>query len=176
MQRTTQPRMQVRRWSRWETVAQWILLVGAVALVAAVVVGIGLVIGYWVADIDRPEIYFWMYGSSIGVLLVGVALHGYARTRLTEARFADAQRTVGVIEEVIELPSDVDGNSTYDLTVRAELPGHTVLRRTIGWGSGDAGGPDESWIGRAIRIRHNTVDPESLHDAVFDGFPEADPR
>ncbi|MFE6773504.1 hypothetical protein ACFVFD_31470 [Streptomyces fimicarius] len=67
---------------------------------------------------------------------------------------------------------DADGNPTYDLVVRAELPGRPALRRTLGWGSGDSSGPDDRWAGRAIRLRHNTLDPDDEHDALFDGWPD----
>ncbi|MER6723850.1 hypothetical protein [Streptomyces halstedii] len=171
--RTPESRARIRRWERWESASRWILLVGAVAFVAAVPVGIGLAVWFWVAGVDRSGVFAWLYGSSVGVLLIGSALDAYTGPRLAEARFADGLCTVGVVEEVIELPqNDTDGNSTYDLAVRAELPGRPALRRTVAWGSGDSSGPDNRWVGRAIRFRHNTLDPDDEHDVLFDGWPD----
>lgn len=90
---------------------QRILLIGAVAFVAAVPVGIGLAIRFWIAGTDRSEVFAWLYGSSVGVLLIGAVLDACTSSRLAEARFADGQCTIGVIEEVVELPwIDADGN------------------------------------------------------------------
>lgn len=44
-----------------------------------------------------------------------------------------------------------------------------VLRRTIGWGFWGSSGPDDRWMGRAIRFRHNALDPDDLHDVLFEG-------
>ncbi|OFV76950.1 hypothetical protein [Rhodococcus erythropolis] len=171
--RTPQARARIRRWSRWEDISLEILLTGTVAFVAAIPIGVGLAIGFWIAGVDRSEVFYWLYGSSVAVLLIGAVLDAVTGSRLAEARFADGQLTIGRIEEVIQLPSnDADMNPTYDLAVRAEPPGHPVLRRTIGWGSGDSSGPDDRWVGRAIRIRHNTLDPNDLHDALFAGWDE----
>lgn len=35
--------------------------------------------------------------------------------------------------------------------------------------SGGSSGPDDRWMGRAIRFRHNALDPDDLHDALFEG-------
>ncbi|MEV0782373.1 hypothetical protein AB0I52_05170 [Streptomyces sp. NPDC050423] len=81
------------------------------AFVAAVPVGIGLAIRFWIAGTDRSEVFAWLYGSSVGVLLIGAVLDACTSSRLAEARFADGQCTIGVIEEVVELPwIDADGN------------------------------------------------------------------
>lgn len=171
--KTPETRARIRRWSRWEGVGQWILAIGIVAFCAAILVGIGLAIWFWTAGIDRFDVFAWLYGSSVGVVLIGAALDAGAGSRLAEARFADGQCTIGAVEKVIELPgNDADGNPTYRLAVRAGLPGGTALRRSIPWGSGDSTGPDDRWIGRAIRFRHNTSDPDDEHDALFVGWPD----
>ncbi|MFE7622335.1 hypothetical protein [Streptomyces sp. NPDC057509] len=171
--KTQETRARIRRWSRWEGVSQWILMIGALAFAASVPVGIGLGIWFWVAGVERFDVFVWLYGSSTGVLLIGAALDSGAGSRLAEARFADGQCTTGAVEKVIELPqNDADGNPTFCLALRAGLPGGTVLRRTIHWGSGDSSGPDDRWIGRAIRFRHNTSDPDDEHDALFVGWPD----
>ncbi|MFF0506525.1 hypothetical protein ACFYUH_23375 [Streptomyces fimicarius] len=172
--KTPETRARIRRWSRVEDVSRWILLVGTVAFVASVPVGIGLAVWFWTAGVGRFDVFAWLYGSGVVVLLIAVGLDAWAGPRLAEARFADGRCTVGTIEEVVELPGpDADGNPTYDLVVRAELPGRPALRRTLGWGSGDSSGPDDRWAGRAIRFRHNTLDPDDEHDALFDGWPDA---
>lgn len=172
--RTPETRARIRRWSRVENVSGLILLAGTVAFVASVPVGIGLAVWFWTAGVDRFDVFAWLYGSGAGVLLIAVGLDAWAGPRLAEARFADGRCTVGVIEEVVELPGpDADGNPTYDLVVRAELPGRPALRRTLGRGSGDSSGPDDRWTGRAIRFRHNTLDPDDEHDVLFDGWPDA---
>ncbi|MCF8587159.1 hypothetical protein [Gordonia liuliyuniae] len=171
--RTPQTRARIRQWSRRDDLSVVILLVGFVAFVVAIPVGIGLGIWFWIDGIDRFEVFYWLYGSSLGVLLVGVALNAVTTYRLTEARFADGRCTIGVIEDVIRLPSnDVDANPTYALAVRAAPPEQAALSRTIHWGSGDSSGPDDSWIGRAIRFRHNTFDPDAQQDALFGGWPD----
>lgn len=170
--RTPETRTRIRRWPLWEDVSHRILLVGAVAVVSAIPVGVGLAIWFWTAGIDRSDVFAWLYGSSVGVLLVGAVLDASTGSRLAEARFAGGRCTIGAIEEVIEVPwNDADGNPTYDLAVRAELPGRPALGRAINWGSGDSSGPDDRWVGRAIRFRHNASDPDDEHDVLFDGWP-----
>ncbi|SHI67072.1 hypothetical protein SAMN05421803_101890 [Nocardiopsis flavescens] len=168
---TPRTRTRIRRWSRWQDVSAVVLLIGTVVFVAAIPVGIWL----WIAGTDRPEVFYWLCGSGVGVLLIGTAIDAVSGPRLADARFADGHRTVGVIEEVVELPwNDVDGNPTFDLAVRATPPGRAVLRRTLHWGAGDASGPDEGWVGRAVRLRHNTCDPDDRSDVLFDGWPDTE--
>ncbi|MFI6347055.1 hypothetical protein [Streptomyces sp. NPDC050560] len=170
--KTPETRTRIRRWSQVETVSGLILLIGTVAFVAAIPVGIGLALWFWIAGVDRFDVFAWLYGPAVGVLLLWAGLDAYTKSRLAEARFADAQRTMGVVEEVVELPADGDGNPAYDLAVRAELPEGRALRRTVNWGSGDSSGPDDRWVGRAIRFRHNSSDPDDEHDVLFDGWPD----
>ncbi|NEC14172.1 hypothetical protein G3I34_18245 [Streptomyces sp. SID8014] len=171
--RTPQTRARIRRWARLEDLSRWILSVGAVAFAAAVPAGIGLALWFWIAGVDRFDVFAWLYGSGLGVLLIGTGLGVWTDSRLVKARFADGRRTVGVIGEVVELPeTDVDGNPAYHLLVSAEIPGRPALRRTIDWGSGDSSGPDDRWAGRAVCFRHNTFDPDDEHDVLFDGWPE----
>lgn len=143
------------------------------AFVASVPVGIGLAVRFWIAGVGRFDVFAWLYGSGAGVMLIAAGLDAWAGHRLAEARLADGRCTVGTIEKVVELPGpDADGNPTYDLVVRAEVPGRPALRRTLGWGSGDSSGPDDHWAGREIRFRHNALDPDDEHDVLFDSRPD----
>ncbi|AKS30873.1 hypothetical protein AFA91_02170 [Mycolicibacterium goodii] len=44
-----------------------------------------------------------------------------------------------------------------------------------GRGEEDGWGSPERWVGRRIRFRHNTVDPDDHHDVRFDGWPAQGP-
>ena len=167
--RTPRTRARIRAWSRWDDLARGLLLVGGVMFVMSLAVGLW----FWIADIDRLGVFFWSYGAAVGMLLVGTFLSALAGSRLSEARFADGRCDIGVIEQVIRLPwDDTDGNPTYELVVSATITGSGAIRRTIQWGSGDSSGPDDRWIGREIRFRHNTLDPDDESDALFDGWPD----
>lgn len=42
------------------------------------------------------------------------------------------------------------------------------------WGTGGSDTPDETWLGRRIGFRHNTLAPEDLRDKQFAGWPDAE--
>lgn len=93
---------------------------------------------------------------------VGVAGCGYANHEYREARFALAHVSEGIVVSVHEAPGDSESPNFVMFRVDARLPDGTVLHRRVdvhGW-------PDpQSWVGRTIRFRHRTVDPELLKDA-----------
>lgn len=62
--------------------------------------------------------------------------------------------------------------TTYEFLIFAELAGSVVLRRRLYWGQDDGWLSPERWIGRQIRFRHNTLDPDALYDVRFDGWPD----
>ncbi|MFD6129578.1 hypothetical protein ACFWF5_09800, partial [Streptomyces diastaticus] len=72
--RTPQTRARIRRWARLEDLSRWILSVGAVAFAAAVPAGIGLALWFWIAGVERFDVFAWLYGSGLGVLLLGIGL------------------------------------------------------------------------------------------------------
>lgn len=83
--------------------------------------------------------------------------------------YAHAHVSVARVDAVTSYP--VIGASTeYRLMVSIEQPGSVTLRRHIDLDDHQlcSSGPK---FRSMIRVRHNTLDPEHLSDAVFDGWP-----
>lgn len=163
--RTGESRARIRRWSRVETTGVLAILAGSAALLIAPIATLALIIWFSIADIDRTDVYWWLWVSVIAApLLGGIATWVGGRQRLA-ACFADGHVSVGRVDKVIELPGGGDDSASYEVRVSAELPGGVVLRRKV-YRSSDP----RRRTGRPIRFRHNTVDPDDLHDVLFDGW------
>ncbi|MFD0556454.1 hypothetical protein FB566_1694 [Stackebrandtia endophytica] len=94
------------------------------------------------------------------------------RSHQRSADYADAHVSVGRVDEVtsyLGIPG-IGASTGYRLMVSVEQPGSVTLRRHIDLDDSQlcSSGPK---FRSMIRVRHNTLDPEDLSDAVFDGWP-----
>ncbi|MEU3269344.1 hypothetical protein ABZ639_00775 [Saccharomonospora sp. NPDC006951] len=165
--RTPQSRARIRYWSRVETIGVFVALAGIATLLAAPIATLALVIWFSVADIDHTAVYWWLWGVAAGVPLAGALAMVVGSNRRLDACFADGQLSTGRVDRVVEHRGGGDDPVTYELRISAELPDGVVLHRTV---HRDGKAPSRR-VGAAIRFRHNTLDPDDLHDALFDGFP-----
>lgn len=169
--RTPETRAEIRRWSRWETVSACLLIIGGICAFATPLVGVGLAV-WSVLHGDAPWLW-WLLGCLGTValfLLTGSILGSHANDRRLTALYADGQATIGRLDEVITHPGGGDEQTTYDFLISAELPDGVILHRTLYWGEDDSWLSPERWVGRSIRFRHNTLDPDALRDVRFDGW------
>ncbi|BFP50773.1 hypothetical protein SCMC78_05800 [Streptomyces sp. CMC78] len=165
--RTPAARSRIRRWARAETAGAVAALIDIALLVLAPIATLAFAIWFSVADIGRTDVYWWLWGIAVGVPLVGGTLMAVGGHRRLAACFADGYVSRGRVDRVIECPGSGDDTTSYELRVSAELPGGGVLRRKV---YRDGSSPLRR-VGGPIRFRHNTLDPEDLHDVLFDGFP-----
>ncbi|MEU3053650.1 hypothetical protein [Streptomyces griseus] len=169
MSKTATPgtRTRIRRWSRMETVGVVATLAAVPLLLLAPLAMLAFAIWFSVAGIGRTDVYWWLWGITVGVPLVGGILMAIGSDRRLAACFADGYVSTGRVDRVIECPGSGDDTTSYELRVSAELPGGVVLRRKVY----QEGYSPLRRVGGPIRFRHNTLDPEDLHDVLFDGFP-----
>lgn len=172
--RTPETRAEIRRWSRWESVSVCLLVIGGICALGAPLVGVGL--GVWDAIHGDAPWLWWLIGS-IGAaslfLLAGAWFGSYASDRRLTALYADGQSAVGRVDEVITHPGGGDEQATYELLISAELPDGTLVRRRLDWGEDNTSWPiPRRWVGRTIRFRHNTLDPDDLRDVRFAGWAD----
>ncbi len=166
--RTPETRARIRRWSRIETIGVVLLVPGICALLAAPVVTLALAIGFAVAGVRHTDVYWWLWGVPLGLSVAGAAVMAVSSHRRLSATFADGHVAIGRVDRVVERPGSGDDTTTYELRVSAELSSGVLLRRKL---YRDGGDPSRR-IGRPIRFRHNTLDPDDVHDALFDGWPD----
>jgi len=125
-----------------------------------------------VTDVDRSNLYWWIWGTAVGVTASGTVAHLVGSARRQRACYADGQVAFGVLERAIEHPGSGDDKIWYDLRISAVLPtGATLRRRLHVEGEGL-----EQRVGRIVRFRHNTLDPDALDDVPLAGWPENQPR
>lgn len=153
--KTPETRAGIRRWSRWSDFFFWV----GVLLVLG---GIVFVVWSVVTVRHNGPVFWWSIAVTAVLVLVCTGCGSYASGRLSEARFADGQVSVGTVEEVIK-HTGAEGPDTCDIVVSASLSG-TVIHRKIDGIVGD------SDVGDRIRFRHNTLDSEDLDDVLFDGW------
>lgn len=164
--RTPESRARIRRWSRVESIGLVVALAGLALLVVALIATIVVAVWFDLGGIDLADVYRWLWGVAVGVTLVGaITLAVGSRRRLT-ACYADGYVTTGRIDRVIEQPAD--DQVWYKFWFSAGFPNGIVLHRIV---SGNDNDPSLH-IGRLIRFRHNTLDPDDLDDALFDGWPD----
>ena len=100
-------------------------------------------------------------------------------TRPARGRAREVAKTRGgaaVDDVAAERDGEGDLVTVYRVRVTAWLSDELTLHRHLDGGKSDHGGPDETWIGRRIRVRHNTLDPEDLYDVRFDGWPDREAK
>ena len=163
MARTPETRARIRRWATIETLGMLILLVGGalccLAVLATIAVGIWSIAG----NVDRPHLYWWIWGVALGVLTCGLAALLVATRQRQTACFADGRVAVGAVERAIELPGGGDDHESWDLRISALLPDGTVLRRRVHL----EGGRLDRCVGSRVRFRHNTLDADAFDDVLL---------
>ncbi|SKP26322.1 Uncharacterised protein [Mycobacteroides abscessus subsp. abscessus] len=148
--KTPETRARIRRLSRIENITIWPMVVGGLLLLLMLPVTLG------------SMIWFWITSALLG-----------------RAQYADADSAIGVVEGVTsweERDGEGDLVTVYRVRVTAWPSDELTLHRHLDGGRSDHGGPDETWIGRRIRILHNTVDPDDLYDVRFDGWPDRETK
>lgn len=177
--KTPATRARIRRLSRLEDITSGILLTWLGLYLLMSLTAVVLAIWFWTSDGGDSTIFLWVLGITLGVTVACVFLNNAVETRLAQAKFADGRSSVGVIDTVLSR-EEVDGEglpeTCYTLQVTAALPEGVTIRRHMDWstdgGSGSSDTPDETWVGRRIGFRHNTLDPEDLADEQFAGWPD----
>lgn len=152
--RTAETRASIRRWYRWSRFFFWgvvVCVIGAIAFIACSV------------STDRHHgPGFWVPLALIAATLiacVGFGLH--TEGLLGQARFADGEESVGVVEEAVTHRSE--GPDTTDIVIRSWVDGAVIRRRITGiTGTGS--------VGDRVAFRHNTSDPEAMDDVQFVGW------
>lgn len=179
--KTPETRARIRRLSRLEDLTNGILLTGMILFLLMALTRVVLAIWFWAPDAGDSTIFLWVLGITLGVTVTSVFLNSAVETRLSQAKFADGYSSVGVIDAVRSWEgTDGEGSPTtfYALAVTAALPDGGTIRRHVDWstdsGSGSSDTPDETWVGRRISFRHNTLDPEDLADEQFVGWPDTE--
>lgn len=170
--RTPETRARIRRWSKVETVAAVIMLVGLVMLLIAPFASIAVAVWDAITDMERTHLHWWIWVTTIGVLAIGTVGFLLGTARRERACFADGQTAVGIVERAIEHPGSGDDQTWFDLRISAVLPDGTTLRRRLHL----EGEHLDRRVGRPVRFRHNTLDPDALDDVQLDGWPSADGR
>lgn len=163
--KTPETRARIRRLSRLEDLTNGILLTGMILFLLMALTRVVLAIWFWAPDAGDSTIFLWVLGITLGVTVTSVFLNS----------------AVGVIDAVRSWEgTDGEGSPTtfYALAVTAALPDGGTIRRHVDWstdsGSGSSDTPDETWVGRRISFRHNTLDPEDLADEQFAGWPDTE--
>lgn len=177
--KTPHTRARIRRLSKFDDISSGILLIGMGLFVLMILVSIVLGVWFWIAGIDRPEIFFWGFGIAFGVLIFGAIMEMIASDRLDKAKWADADNAIGVIDDVTsrqEKDGEGDTVTVYHVALTAQISDQVTLRRCLEGRESENGGPDGTWIGRRVCFRHNTLDPGDLHDARFAGWPDEKAR
>ncbi|SKG73812.1 Uncharacterised protein [Mycobacteroides abscessus subsp. massiliense] len=177
--KTPETRARIRRLSRIENITIWPMVVGGLLLLLMLPVTLGSMIWFWITRTVFPEILFWGFPIATGVVVLGAIPYGIASALLGRAQYADADSAIGVVEGVTsweERDGEGDLVTVYRVRVTAWPSDELTLHRHLDGGRSDHGGPDETWIGRRIRILHNTVDPDDLYDVRFDGWPDRETK
>lgn len=166
--RTPETRARIRRWSRIESVAAVIMLAGIALLVVAPFASIAAAVWDAITDMERIHLHWWIWGTTIGALAVGTVGFLLGTSRRERACFADGQTAVGVVERAIEHPGSGDDLTWFDLRISAALADGTRLHRRLHL----EGEHLDRKLGRSVRFRHNTRDPDALDDVQLDGWPD----
>jgi hypothetical protein len=160
---------------------RWLSRLSDIGFFLMCLANVGLAIWFWSGNDDHPEIFFWPLGITLGVTLIGVVSNSIVEARFSQAKFADAYVSTGVIEAVLATEgTDGEGSPTtyYQLAVIAVGPDGAAIRRHVNWatggGSGSSDRPDDTWAGRRLSFRHNSLDPDDLADEQFSAWSDAE--
>lgn len=179
--KTPETRDRIRRLSRLDDITNAILLLGMCAFFLLSLVNVGLAIWFWSGNDDHPEVFWWPLGITLGVTVIGAVSNTIVEGRLSQAKFADAYVSTGVVDAVLATEgTDGEGSPTtfYQLAVTAVAPDGATIRRHVDWATGGGSGspdhPDDTWIGRRVTFRHNSLDPDDLTDEQFSSWSDAE--
>lgn len=171
--RTPATRAEIRRWAKRERIATRIMIASLIAVCAWPVAGVAHLVWTLVRGEEQSFApWGWTFLGLMVFVAIAVLVHSIAQHHRERAVYADGQTSLGRVVEIIALPPDSDGFTTYRLMVNAELPGSATLRREIR--EGHERRAPEKWEGKAIRFRHNTLDPDDLQDILFIEFVDID--
>ncbi|CPR96900.1 Uncharacterised protein [Mycobacteroides abscessus subsp. bolletii] len=135
----------VRRWNLARSLFAFLTLAGVVFCIAS---ALG----------TSPH---WVWIAGFAATLVSGCLLRIAWDKHRVALFAGAPTAVGTVRDVLESQFG-DGASKYQLLIDAELAHGVSIHRRIDIG----GDPDPlGWVGKPVRFRHRTLDPDDLDDA-----------
>ncbi|UED86287.1 hypothetical protein [Streptomyces profundus] len=162
---TPETKARARRWSRVERFAVRMTFV-AIGL-PPVALGVAVLL-HMNGDDSAFGVVWWVVGAAAVVLVAAAFLEIHAQGHLTEAKFAAGYLSAGMVDEVIEEPSEVLAPSTLTLMITAELPGRVRIRRRLDSSMYQAG--PGARVGQTMIFRHNTLDPDDLGDVVFVRF------
>ncbi|MBM7368663.1 hypothetical protein [Gordonia hydrophobica] len=172
--KTPETRARIRRLSRIRNISLGIVVTGIGLIVVMILVTIVLSTGLWLTR-ERDTIIAWGFGIATGVFLIGVVPETIASNRLHRAQYADADSAIGIIESVAtreERDAEGDVAIVHCVAVTARLSDDLTLHRHLESTARGSDRPDDTWVGRRIRFRHNTLNPDALDDARFDGWPD----
>lgn len=170
--RTPETRTRIRRWSRVESISMMAMAVGFALILIAPLASIGVAVWMSVTGVDHPELYWWIWGATIIILVGGIIVSLFAGGHRERACFADGYVAVGNVQRAIEHPGSGDDATWFDLRISAELSVGVTLRRRLHF-QGEGFGRR---VGRPVRFRHNTFDPDDLDDILFDGWDNPELR
>jgi hypothetical protein len=149
-----------------------ILLLTSVALLLAAVVA-SIATGIWAtfSSAEPTGMLWWLWGATMAVLACGITTSVVGNRRRQRACFADGYVSEGVVDRAIEHPGSGDDQTWFDLRISAPRADGGMLRRRLHL---EGEGFDRR-VGRPIRFRHNSLDPDALDDVLFDGWQESTP-
>lgn len=153
--KTPETRASIRRWYHWSQFLFWTGALCVAGIIAFIVVSI-------VAGRNHgPGFWLPLIGMAVTLIVcVGFSIH--VDGLLIDARFADAEESVGVVEDVV-FHRGSEGPDTSDIVIRSWVDGAMIRRKLSGM-------PGTSTIGDRVSFRHNTSDPEATDDIVFVGW------
>jgi len=162
--KTPRTRARIRRLVRWKRVFRVLAILGVSSFVLAyagiLLVGIASIFFQPLSVVmDAP---WWVPLAAMGVASACVAPWGVAAHRLEVALYADGTESRGIITEIV-VGEDSEQQPRYSLSVTAELSHDARIHRFVG-GIYEPAAPK---VGQVVRFRHNTRDPDDLHDILF---------
>lgn len=152
--KTAETRASIRRWYRWNNFFFWI---GVVCFIGGTVF-----IGHSVSTHRDHGFEFWVPLALIAAVVIAcVGFGAHTGGLLIEARFADGEESVGVVEESEN--HSTEGPDITDFVIRSWVDGAMIRRRITGM-------TGTSRVGDRVAFRHNTSDPDAMDDIQFVGW------
>jgi hypothetical protein len=160
--RTPETRTRIRRLAVLERIFHVLGVAGVCAFVL-------MLAASWHITISG-ESPWWIWFLDIGVLLASIFPYFLTLARLETAMYADGEESVGTITSVVIDPHNVsDSETSYHITITAEHPEGGHIRRVTSV-------PTKPRRGDQVRFRHNTRQPDDLHDILYIGFEDNYPE
>ncbi|MGV0804276.1 hypothetical protein [Mycolicibacterium setense] len=157
----------VRRWSRIQSLAAGMALVG-IALPFATL-GIALLVQQVTGDDSVFTVLIWTTWAGLALLVVGAFLETEAQDRVRESRFAAGYKSTGMVDfRNAEPSSEIGGRDTFTLVISADFPGQEKIHRRLY--SQDYPADADVHVGQVVVFRHTNDDPDDLDDIQFVRF------